>query len=400
MSFIGPALYGFRHDITSLKAYPSRGIMSRIPDLFNHWRRGLTDRIVLLAGTDKGGFILTSDARRQKWTVAGPFMKGYQIYHMAFDPRDGGIFMAANHMVYGSEVARSTDFGETWRPSDSEPRFPEESGQSMEAFWHITPGRSSEPGVVYLGAAPASLWRSEDLGLTWLENESFSSHGSRSDWEPGAGGLCLRTILLDPHDEKRMYLGVSAAGFFRSDDNGQTWHLKSEGLPAALKPRYDPNAGRCVHKAALDATVPGTIYQQNHMGLYRTSNAGDSWTTMEEGLSDTFGFAMAAHPSKTGVLWIVPVQGDTFRAPSGGKMRVLKSLDGGSSWRDASSGLPSENAYAAPLREGMAVDEAEPLGVYVGMKSGTIYGSTDEGESWGVVIENLPPILSVEAAAI
>jgi photosystem II stability/assembly factor-like uncharacterized protein len=270
----------------------------------------------------------------------------------------------------------------------------------MEAFWHVTPGRPSEPGVVYLGAAPASLWRSEDLGLTWAENNPFSSHGSRPDWEQGAGGLCLHTILLDPLDDQRIYLGVSAAGFFRSDGNGETWHLKSKGVPAALKPRHDPDAGRCVHKAALDSTDPGTIYQQNHMGLYRTSNAGDSWTTMGKGLSDTFGFAMAAHPRKGGILWIVPVQADTFRAPSGGKMRVLKSVDGGSSWRDASSGLPSENAYATPLREGMAVDGANPLGVYVGMKSGTIYGSTDEGESWGVVIENLPPILSVEAAII
>ncbi len=374
----------------------------------------MADKISLFVGTNKGGFMLSSDRSRTKWDVAGPFLRGYSIFHMAPDLRDRSIYMAANHEVYGPEIARSADFGETWTQSDAEPRFEPDSGRKLQRIWHIQPGRPSEPGVIYAGAEPASLWRSEDSGKNWKENEPLRAHPSHPNWVPGAGGLCLHTIILDPNNDDRMSVGISAAGYFRSDDAGQSWNRKHDGLPQGENEpgpeeiewlesqgmEYDPAEDNCIHKVAVDALDPATQYMQHHGGVFRTQTFGDSWEDIGGGLPETFGFPIASHSSKPGTIWVIPNEGGEFRASSSGAFAVYKSENAGESWRATTDGLPQQAAYLTTLRESMAVDGADPLGVYVGTKAGTLYGSSDEGESWRVVAPALPPILSVEAAVL
>lgn len=368
----------------------------------------MADRVALFVGTDKGAFVLTSDMAREKWDVSGPHMRGSSIDHMIFDGRDGTMFMAINHFIYGPEVARSTDFGETWEKAEKQPRFEEGSGRVMEKLWNVQPGRDSEPGVVYLGAAPASLWRSEDSGVTWHENAGLQGVPGRDKWMPGAGGLCLHTILLDPSNPDRMAVCISAAGYFRSDDCGKTWVRKTDGLPLGEAPagfedlavEYAGEADHCVHKMAVDAGDAAVQYMQHHMGVFRTGDFGDSWEKIEDGLPESFGFPVVTHPRKSGHVWLIPNQSGEFRSASSGAFRVFKSEHGGDSWRALTDGLPQENAYLSTLRESMTVDGADPVGVYVGAKSGVLYGSRDEGESWYEVASSLPPILSVEAALV
>ena len=368
----------------------------------------MADRVALFVGTNKGGFVLTSDIAREKWDTSGPHMRGSSIDHMIFDGRDGTILMAVNHYIYGPEVARSTDFGETWERAEKQPRFEEGSGRVMEKLWNIQPGRESEPGVVYLGAAPASLWRSEDSGVKWHENLRLQETPTRDMWTPGLGGLCLHTIVLDPSNSDRMAVAISAAGYFRSDDGGETWVRKTEELPlgdapdddAARAVDYEGGADHCVHKVAVDADDPAVQYMQHHIGVFRTRDFGDSWVKIEGGLPETFGFPVVSHPRKSGHVWLIPNHSGEFRSASGGAFRVFKSERGGESWRALTDGLPQNNAYISTLRESMAVDGADPLGVYAGSKSGVLYGSRDEGESWYEVAGSLPPILSVEAALV
>lgn len=360
----------------------------------------MADKIAVFVGTDKGGFILTSDLSRARWNFSGPHLKGYSIYHMIPDPRDGSIYMAANHAVYGPEVVRSTDMGASWTHSDAEPRFPEDSDRKMEALWHIEPGRPAEHGVLYLGADPASLWKSEDSGKTWHEMAALQDHPSKPDWIPGAGGMCLHTIGLHPHDLGKIALGISAVGFFQTDDGGETWSLRTEGIPPASEPHADPASCRCVHKFVTDPNDPDVFYQQNHMGLFRSRNAGVTWQDIGGGMPETFGFPIATHTRKSGTIWVSPAEGPDFRAPADGAFKVFKSEDGGDSWRAVTLGLPQENAYLTAMREAMAVDGADPLGVYVGVKTGTLFGSSDEGESWQTIAPHLPPILSVEATVL
>jgi hypothetical protein len=364
------------------------------------------ERVALFVGTNKGGFILTSDSAREKWDVSGPHGRGSSVDHMAFDGRDGTIFMVENHDIYGPEVSRSTDFGVTWESSEKNPRFEKDSGLVMEKLWNIQPGRESEPGVVYLGAMPASLWRSDDNGLTWHENAGLQRTPTRADWGPGAGGLCLHTIVLDPDNADRMAVGISAAGYFRSDDGGESWVRKTDGLPFGDRPNvidednieYDTEADNCVHKVAVDASDPAVQYMQHHLGVFKTPDFGDTWEDIGDGLPELFGFPIGSHPRKAGHVWLIPNHSGEFRSASSGSFRVFKSEAGGSSWRALTDGLPQENAYLSTLRESMAVDVLDPVGVYVGSKSGVLYGSRDEGESWFEVAGTLPPILSVEAA--
>lgn len=367
----------------------------------------MAGRVALFVGTDKGGFVLTSDSARERWDVSGPHARGSSVDHMTFDERSGTIFMAVNHEIYGPEVMRSTDFGKTWESSEKNPRFEEGSGLVMEKLWNIQPGRESEPGVIYLGAMPASLWRSEDDGRTWNENLGLQRVPSRPRWGPGAGGLCLHTIVLDSANPDRMAVGISAAGYFRTDDGGETWVRKTDGLPLEQGPSeagdpdidYDASADHCVHKVTIDASDPSVQFMQHHLGVFRTSDFGDSWEDIGEGLPELFGFPVASHPRKSGHVWLIPNHSGEFRSASSGAFRVFKSESGGDSWRALTDGLPQENAYLSTLRESMAVDVLDPVGVYVGSKSGVLYGSRDEGESWFEVAGALPPILSVEAAS-
>jgi hypothetical protein len=368
----------------------------------------MSNRVALFVGTNKGGFILTSDGGREKWDVSGPHMRGSSVDHMVYDGRSGTVFMAVNHEIYGPEVSRSVDFGKTWVSSERNPRFEEDSGRVMEKLWNIHPGRDSEPGVVYLGAMPASLWRSDDDGVTWAENAGLQAVPSRPKWVPGAGGLCLHTIVLDSTNADRMAVGISAGGYFRTEDGGETWARKTDGLPLEEGPSepddpdidYDADADHCVHKVAIDADDPSVQYMQHHLGVFRTSDFGDSWEDIGEGLPELFGFPVASHPRKSGHVWLIPNHSGEFRAASSGAFRVFKSESGGDSWVGKTDGLPQSNAYLSTLRESMAVDSCDSVGVYVGSKSGVLWGSRDEGESWYEVASSLPPILSVEAASV
>ena len=355
---------------------------------------------IVMVGTARGGFIYTSNPGRDDWSMSGPVLRGSQVYHLTLDPRDGQMYAAVNSVFWGPEISRSPDMGLTWTESSDEPRFKPGSGEKLEAMWHVQPGRAGEPGVLYAGGAPASLWKTYDSGETWTELKALSEHPSRPDWEPGAGGLCLHTILLDPERPARMYAGISAVGLFRTDDGGETWQLNSEGIPPGVPPRADPNTGRCVHKAVLDPSDPEIIFQQNHAGTYRSRDAGETWEDIGGGLPSRFGFPMVNHPRKAGTLFTVLMDSDEFRSSAEGRIAVWTTGDAGDSWRALTQGLPEGDAYTGVLREAMSVDGDDPLGIYFGTTGGTVYYSRDEGESWQVLADNLPRVLSVEARGL
>ncbi len=253
--------------------------------------------------------------------------------------------------------------------------------------------------MIYLGAEPAQLWISDNNGETWNPNKALNEHPTREKWEPGNGGLCLHTILTDPRDPTRLWVGISAAGCFRSDDGGRTWHPKNSNVRCDYFPDPFPEVGQCVHKLAMDSGNGTILYQQNHCGFYRTNDGGDSWEDVS-GDPDfpRFGFALAVHPRKSHTLWRLPLQADTHRFTPEGKIAVLKSQDGGKTWQVKTRGLPQEHAYAVVLREGMGADSLEPAGVYFGTTGGALFASADEGESWKALAHFLPPILSVSPA--
>jgi len=357
-------------------------------------------RTIVMVGTTRGGFIFTGGPDRKEWTMSDPLHRGSQVYHLTLDSRDGQMYAAVNNIFWGPEISRSSDLGESWTESSEEPRFRQDSGETLEAMWHIVPGRPEEPGVLYAGGAPASLWKTTDSGDTWVELGALGDHPSRPDWEPGAGGLCLHTILLDPERPGRMYAGISAVGLFRTDDGGETWLLSSKGITPALPPRVDENTGRCVHKAVLDPFDSEIIFQQNHRGTYRSRDAGLTWDDIGGDLPSTFGFPMVTHPRNPGNVFTVLMDSDEFRSAAEGRVAVWTTSDAGETWRAQTRGLPERNAFTGVLREAMSVDGGEPLGIYFGTTGGALYYSTDEGESWELMADNLPRILSVEARTL
>ena len=356
--------------------------------------------IIVMVGTARGGFVFSSGPDRSDWTMSGPTHRGSQVYHLILDERDGQMYAAVNNIFYGPEINRSSDMGKTWSESAEEPRFKQDSGETLEAMWNIAPGRPEEPGVLYAGAAPASLWKTTDSGETWTEIKSLGEHHSRPEWEGGAGGLCLHTILLDPERPGRMYAGISSVGLFRTDDGGESWQLNSKGTEPAIPPRIDENGGRCVHKAVLDPSNPEIVFQQSHRGTYRSRDGGLTWDDIGRDLPSTFGFPMVNHPRRPGKLYTVLMDSDEFRSAAEGRVAVWITDDAGDSWRASTEGLPQRDAYTGVLREAMSVDGADPLGVYFGTTGGALYFSRDEGENWELMADNLPRILSVEARVL
>jgi len=352
---------------------------------------------LLLTGTKKGLFIFSS-SDRNKWKMHGPFLKGKEVHHALRDPRTGRIFATANDAWFGSEITYSDDMGETWTSAKRGPAFTEESGLKLERIWHVEPGHPSQPNVVYAGVAPAALFRSEDAGETWSELTGLTSHPTRSRWHPGAGGLCLHSIQVDPANANRMFIGISAVGVFRTEDGGISWTTKNRGTRAEFLPEKWPEFGQCVHKLLLAPGSSDLLYQQNHCGMYRSANAGDSWEEITAGLPSDFGFPLAIHPRDPETVYVLPLQGGEFRCPPDGKLLVHRSRDGGQNWQALNKGLPQDPAFPGVLREGMTVDSATPAGIYFGTNTGTIFASFDEGDSWRVLSDLLPPVYSVEAA--
>ncbi len=358
--------------------------------------------VLLLVGTRKGAFTLRSDARRKKWTVEGPLFAGRQVHHFIRDPRGDGsaLFAATFNDWFGSDIQRSADNGRTWKATEGGVRYGEDAGLSVKCIWHIRPGRPGEPGEVYAGVDPAGLFRSEDGGTTWNEVLGLNRHATRSKWNPGAGGLIVHTIILDTADPARMFVAISAAGIFRTDDGGTTWTPRNKNTRADFLPDKFPEVGQCVHKAVLAPGSSTRLYQQNHCGVYRTDSAGDSWKDISRGLPSRFGFAIAVHPREQEKIWVIPAVGAEYRACPGGCLAVWRSKNGGRAWEKQTRGLPSRNAHLLVLREAISTDSIDPAGLYFGTETGQLFATRDEGRNWERIADFLPPILSVEAATL
>lgn len=351
--------------------------------------------LAILVGTRKGLFVLAADGRRRSWRLEGPHLEGWEVHHAVADPRDGTLYAAANSFVYGASVHRSTDRGQTWHRAERI-GLPAESGLALERAWHVEPGRADEPGRLWLGAAPGALLRSDDRGETWKAVASVLEHPTRDRWQPGAGGLCCHSIQLDPADGSRMHIAISAAGAFRTDDGAESWAPANAGVAADFLPGKYPEVGQCVHKLLLHPARPERLWQQNHCGVYRSDDAGKSWERLDgNGLPSSFGFGLALHPREPDTAWVCPMVGAENRVVAGGRLGVYRTRDAGATWQLAAGGLPG-HAWTGVLREGMASDALDPVGVYVGTQSGSVFASADEGESWHEVASQLPPVYSVE----
>jgi photosystem II stability/assembly factor-like uncharacterized protein len=359
--------------------------------------------VLLLVGTMKGAFILSSDRSRKKWKVDGPHFPGEAIYSIAFDQRGGRTrtLVGAHSNHWGSTIRLSDDFGRSWTgPERQAVRFPEDSGLSLAQVWQITPGRADEPDVVWAGVEPAALFESRDAGESWSAVDGLLRHEHREKWMPGGGGLCLHTIVSDPKDRKRMAIAISTAGFYRTDDGGKSWLARNNGVRAVFLPNKYPEFGQCVHKVVNHPSRPERLFLQNHWGLYRSDDWGESWQDIANGVPSDFGFAMQMHPHDPDTVYIVPIQSDEFRVVPEGKLRVYRTRDAGKSWQPLSNGLPQDRAYENVLRDGLTADSHDPAGVYFGTRGGKLFGSNDAGESWTELADALPPICCVKAAVV
>jgi hypothetical protein len=304
-------------------------------------------------------------------------------------------------MHWGGVLRSSEDFGRIWtQPESANVEFPVETGAALKQIWKIRPGRRDEPGVLYCGVEPAALFESRDGGETWTLNRGLYDHPHRARWQPGGGGLCLHTILPDPANRDRMTIAISTGGVYRTDDGGRTWQARNHGVRAQFLPDPHPEFGQCVHKVVLHPSRPERLFLQNHWGLYRSDDGGDSWQDIAHGVPSDFGFCMAMHPHDAETVYILPIESDEFRCTPEGKLRVYRTRNAGASWEPLSRGLPQKDALECVLRDAMAVDRLNPAGVYFGTRSGQLYGSADGGASWALILGGLPPVVSVEAAVV
>jgi len=353
----------------------------------------MSARVLVLLGTTKGAFIAESDRNRRSWTLRGPFCDAWPLNHVAADPSTGAIYAGGGHKWVGHDVWKSTDLGETWTKS-AEGLDYGEGGETIDAVWSL----AASNGSLYAGVKPAGLFRSDDGGQTWAHIAGLQEHPSRPNWQGGGAGLILHSQVHDPKNHDRMWVGISAVGVFHSDDGGKTWEARNRGTRADFMPedqRY-PETGQCVHCLVRAPGMSDLLYQQNHCGMYRSEDGGKTWVSIEAGLPSSFGFPAAVHPSDPDTLYLMPLNGDQAgRFPPDGKAAVWRTRDRGNTWQDLREGLP-QRAYFAVLRQAMATDTLDPAGVYFGTNGGTVFASSDEGDSWRPIAEHLPTVLSVE----
>ncbi|MBI5472724.1 MAG: exo-alpha-sialidase [Ignavibacteriae bacterium] len=360
----------------------------------------MSRQLFLLVGTKKGAFALTSTPSRKKWQLKGPLLKGAEVNDIMLDTRGKPtMYAAATSYWWGTNVHVSKNFGKSWQQSEGV-SFAEESGKSVTKVWCVKAGRASDPDTLYAGVDPGALFISSDRGKTWAEMRSLTNHDTRERWTPGAGGLMVHSIALHPTDRKKMFVGISAAGMFATEDGGSSWEPRNKNVLAEFLAEKFPTVGQCVHHLEMHPAKPEVLYQQNHCGVYRSDNEGRDWNDISNGLPSRFGFPLQIHPHDPDTVYVIPEEGAEFRAVTKGEMAVYQSRNRGKSWKKLSNGLPKKNAFLQIHRQAMTMDSLDEPGVYVGTSSGQIFYSRNAGKSWETLIDYLPMIYSLSAAVV
>ncbi|MGO4683326.1 WD40/YVTN/BNR-like repeat-containing protein [Hyphomicrobium sp. 2TAF46] len=365
----------------------------------------------VLVGTRKGAFVLTADGKRKSWDVSGPHFAGWEIYHVKGSRANPNrIYASQSSSWFGQQIQRSDDGGKTWEPVDNKFAYDGVTGThqwydgtphpwEFKRVWHLEPS-ATDPDTVFAGVEDAALFRSSDGGKSWSELSGLRGHGSGAHWMPGAGGMCLHTILLDPVDPKRMFIAISAAGAFRTDDGGATWQPINKGLRSEHIPDPHAEVGHCVHRLAMHPSRPNVLFMQKHWDVMRSDDAGNSWHEVSGNLPTDFGFAIDVHAHEPETIYVVPIKSDAEHFPIEGKLQVWRSRSGGEDWEPLTNGLPQSNCYVNVLRDAMAVDTLDACGVYFGTTGGQVYASADAGDTWNAIVHDLPPVLSVEVQTL
>jgi photosystem II stability/assembly factor-like uncharacterized protein len=371
----------------------------------------MMSKVRVLVGTRKGAFVLTSDGKRDRWDVSGPFFGGWEIYHLKGSPADPNrLYASQSTSWFGQLIQRSDDGGKTWQPVDNKFVYDGVAGThqwydgtphpwEFKRVWHLEPSLT-DPDTVYAGVEDAALFRSIDGGQSWQELAGLRGHGSGPHWQPGAGGMCLHTILLDPDNPGRIFIAISAAGAFRTDDGGETWRPINRGLKSGQIPDPTAEVGHCVHHIAMHRSRPEVLFMQKHWDVMRSDNAGESWQEVSGNLPTDFGFAIDVHAHQPETIYVVPIKSDSEHFPPDGKLRVYRSRAGGNEWEALTRGLPQRDCYVNVLRDAMAVDSLDTCGVYFGTTGGQVYASSDDGDSWAPIVRDLPAVLSVEVQTL
>jgi photosystem II stability/assembly factor-like uncharacterized protein len=365
----------------------------------------------VLVGTKKGAFILTSDAKRTEWKVSGPHFAGWEIYHVKGSPADPNrLYASQSSGWFGQLIQRSDDGGNTWEPVGNQFTYEGVPGthQSLDGkphpwefkrVWHLEPGLT-DPDLVYAGIEDAALFRSMDGGREWQELSGLRGHGSGPAWQPGAGGMCLHTILLDPSDPQRIFIAISAAGAFRSDDAGSTWKPINRGLHSLYVPNPTAEVGHCVHRIAMHPARPNVLFMQKHWDVMRSDDSGENWREISGNLPTDFGFPIDVHAHEPDTIYVVPIKSDSEHFPPDGKLRVYRSRTGGNEWQALTEGLPQSDCYVNVLRDALCVDQLDPCGIYFGTTGGQVYASANAGDRWTPIVRDLPSVLSVEVQTL
>ena len=365
----------------------------------------------VLVGTHKGAFVISSDGKREKWDVSGPHFSGWEVYHVKASPADPDrLYASQNTGWFGQLIQRSNDGGKTWAPVGNKFAYEGEPGTHLwydgtprpfefKRIWHLEPSLD-DPDTVYAGAEDAALFKTTDGGQTWNELPGLRQHRTAPNWAPGAGGMCLHTILLDRSNPGRIFVAISAAGTFRSDDAGATWRPINSGLKSEGIPNPDAEAGHCVHRIAMHPSRPNVLFMQKHWDVMRSDDSGETWQEISGNLPTDFGFPIDVHPHEPDTIYVVPIKSDSEHVPPDGKLRVYRSRTGGNEWEALTRGLPQKDCYVNVLRDAMAVDSMEACGVYFGTTGGQVYASRDAGDNWEAIVRDLPKVLSVEVQTL
>jgi photosystem II stability/assembly factor-like uncharacterized protein len=391
--------------------------------------------IRLLVGTRKGAFVLTADGKRERWEVSGPHFAGWEIYHVKGSPVDPNrLYASQTSAWFGQIIQRSDDGGKTWIQPGTPPGEPTTTPEGMakgesnkfvydtspktgkpltthmwydgtqhpwefKRVWHLEPSLT-DPNHVYAGVEDAALFESKNGGESWQELAGLRGHGTGPKWQPGAGGMCLHSILLDPKNRQRIFIAISAAGAFRTDDDGKSWKPINQGLHSQYIPDPHAEVGHCVHHIAMHPSRPNTLFMQKHWDVMRSDDAGDSWREVSGNLPSDFGFPIDIHAHEPDTIYVVPIKSDSEHFPPDGKLRVYRSPTGGDEWEELTKGLPQRDCYVNVLRDAMTVDSLDSCGVYFGTTGGQVYASMNAGDTWSPIVRDLPAVLSVEAQTL